>query len=160
NLDRTVALKILPAEVSKDPDRLRRFVQEARAASALHHPNVAHIYEIGEAEGIHFIAMEHVEGETLNIHMKDKPLPVEEFLRVAIQVAEALEEAHSRGVVHRDVKPANIMIDPKGHVKVVDFGLAKVNPRSTPEAITSRIYDDPATRTGVIIGTIHYLSPE
>lgn len=159
-LDRSVALKILPAEVSTDPDRLRRFVQEARAASALHHPNVAHIYEIGEAEGIHFIAMEHVEGETLNNHMKDKPLPVEEFLRIGIQVAEALEEAHSRGVVHRDVKPANIMIGPRGQVKVVDFGLAKVNPRSSPEAITSRIYDDPATRTGVIIGTIHYLSPE
>jgi eukaryotic-like serine/threonine-protein kinase len=160
NLDRTVALKILPPEVSKDPDRLRRFIQEARAASALHHPNVAHIYEIGESDGIHFIAMEHVEGETLNNHMKDKPLPIQEFLQISIQVAEALEEAHSRGVVHRDVKPANIMIDPRGHVKVVDFGLAKVNPRSTPEAITSRIYDDPATRTGVIIGTIHYLSPE
>ncbi len=159
-LDRTIALKILPAEVASDPDRLRRFVQEARAASALNHPNVAHIYEIGEADGIHFIAMEYVEGETLNNRMKDRPLPVEEFLRIAIQVAEALDEAHLRGVVHRDVKPANIMIGPRGQVRVVDFGLAKVNPRSSPDAITSRIYDDPPTRTGVIIGTIHYLSPE
>ncbi|HSE42549.1 MAG TPA: protein kinase [Acidobacteriota bacterium] len=159
-LDRPVALKILPTEVASDADRMRRFVQEARAASALDHPNVAHIYEIGEADGIHFIAMQYVEGVTLNTRLDDKPLPIQEALNIAIQVADALTEAHSRGVIHRDIKPANIMINNRGQVRVVDFGLAKINPQSTPESITAQISNDPPTRTGVIIGTIHYLSPE
>ena len=159
-LDRTVALKILPSDVAADPDRMRRFVQEARAASALNHPNVAQIYEIGEAEGIHFIAMQYVEGITLNNRLNDKPLPVDEVVSIAMQVTDALTEAHARGVIHRDIKPANIMISNRGHVKVVDFGLAKFYPQSTPESITAKISHDPPTRTGVIIGTIHYLSPE
>jgi serine/threonine-protein kinase len=159
-LDRTVALKILPTEVAADPDRMRRFSQEARAVSALNHPNVAHIYEIGEAEGIHFIAMQYVEGVTLNTRLNEKPLPIDEAVSIAMQVADALTEAHARGVIHRDIKPANIMVNNRGHVKVVDFGLAKINPQSTPESITAQISNDPPTRTGVIIGTIHYLSPE
>jgi serine/threonine-protein kinase len=159
-LDRTVALKILPGEVASDPDRMRRFVQEARAASALDHPNVAHIYEIGESEGIHFIAMQYVEGVTLNSRLNEKPMPIEDVLNIGIQVADALTEAHSRGVIHRDIKPANIMINNRGQVRVVDFGLAKITPQSTPESITAQISHDPPTRTGVIIGTIHYLSPE
>src|ERR1051326_6560270 len=125
-LDRDIALKILMAEVARDQQRLHRFLQEARAASALSHPNVAHIYEIGEVEGTHFIAMEYVEGEGLDKKIAGRPLRISELLDIAIQIADALDEAHAKGITHRDIKSSNIMITPRGRVKVLDFGLAKV----------------------------------
>ncbi len=125
-LDRSIALKILTAEVARDQQRLHRFLQEARAASALSHPNVAHIYEIGEAEGAHFIAMEYIEGEALDKKIDGQPLSMSELLDIAIQIADALDEAHSKGITHRDIKSSNIMITPRGRVKVLDFGLAKL----------------------------------
>ena len=155
-LDRTVALKILPAAVAQDPDRMRRFVQEAKAASALSHPNVAHIYEIGEADGVSFLAMEYVEGQPLSRKIGGRPLEASEILEIDIQAADALDEAHSKGVTHRDIKPANIMITPRGQVKVLDFGLAKITrPGSSDETATEAM-----TAPGVILGTVQYMSPE
>src|SRR5262249_41966943 len=125
-LDRTVALKILPGEVAADADRMRRFVREAKAASALNHPHVATIYEIGEAEGVNFIAMEDVEGQTLAARISGHPLQVNEIVEIGCQIADALDEAHSKGITHRDIKPANVMLTLRGQVKVLDFGLAKM----------------------------------
>ena len=125
-LDRTVALKILPAQVASDQDRMRRFIREARAASALKHPNVTHIYEIGESDGVHFIAMEYVEGKTLAAKISGRPLEPAEIVEIGLQVADALDEAHSKGITHRDIKPANLMLTRRGEVKVLDFGLAKM----------------------------------
>src|SRR6266496_681214 len=125
-LDRDIALKILTAEVARDQQRLHRFLQEARAASALSHPNVAHIYEIGEANGIHFIAMEYVEGQPLDSKIRGGPVTAGEILDIAIQIADALDEAHAKGITHRDIKASNIMITSRGRVKVLDFGLAKL----------------------------------
>ncbi len=122
---RKVALKVLLPEVAADSERLARFLQEARAASALSHPNAAHIYEIGESEGLHFLAMEYIEGETLESRLSGDPLPLAEIVSIGAQVAGALEAAHARNIVHRDIKPANLMIGPRGHVTVLDFGLAK-----------------------------------
>ncbi len=158
-LERTDALKILPPKFSSDQMRMHRFLREAKAASALNHPNIATIYEVGEADGIHFIAMEYVEGETLANRIKGRPLEFEEAIEVGIQVADALEEAHSKGVIHRDIKPANLMFTPRGRVKVLDFGLAKVFspagklPRD--QAITQS-----STEPGAIVGTLLYMSPE
>ncbi|HEY1343004.1 MAG TPA: protein kinase, partial [Bryobacteraceae bacterium] len=153
-LDRSVALKVLPPEQAGDPDRTARFLQEARAASALNHPNVAHIYEIGESEGLRFIAMEFVEGETLAARVAGRPLSTDEILDIATQAAGALEEAHSKRIVHRDIKPANIMITPRGQVKVLDFGLAKVASGPAAETVTA------ITHPGMVMGTVPYMSPE
>jgi len=131
-LDRTVALKILPADVAADPERMRRFVQEAKAASALSHPNVAHIYEIGEANATNFIAMEYVEGQTLDAKLKGRALETAEIIDIATQVADALDEAHSKGITHRDIKPSNVMITARGQAKVLDFDwrrLPRIGPR-------------------------------
>ena len=111
-LDRTVALKILPPEFADNEERRERFVREAKAASAITHPNVAHIYEIGESGGVHFIAMEHVEGETLAARLKGRPLPTKEILDIGVQVADALDEAHEKGITHRDIKPVAIKVLP------------------------------------------------
>src|SRR5215203_3914684 len=129
-LGRRVALKVLPSFVSKDPDRLRRFTQEARAASRLSHPNVCVVHEIGETDdGRPFIAMEYVEGLTLRQRMKSHSIKLGDVLDIAIQIADALTAAHEAGIVHRDIKPANVVIRPEGYVKILDFGLAKLTER-------------------------------
>ena len=156
-LGRTVALKILPPELSSDSDRLRRFVQEAKTASALDHPNVAQIYEIGEAEGTHFIAMQYVEGETLRSKIHGQPLDTVQLLDVAIQVADALQSAHSKGIVHRDLKSSNIMVNSRGQAKVLDFGLAKL---TTPSQQDSQVSTLAETQSGIVLGTVPYMSPE
>ncbi|HSB27553.1 MAG TPA: protein kinase [Pyrinomonadaceae bacterium] len=177
-LDRKVALKLLPSEVASRSDRMRRFVQEAKAAAALNHPNIAHVYEIGEDQGHHFIAMEFIEGTTLSdkIHRENKSLP--KLLRYLQHVAEGLAKAHGAGIVHRDLKPDNIMITNDDHVKVLDFGLAKLVEADLParpdsdEAdtmiATSPRLPTPAspflasgqTSPGVVMGTVGYMSPE
>ena len=161
-LNRPVALKILPAQIARDQQRLHRFLQESRAAAALSHPNIAHIYEIGEAEGAHFIAMEYVEGTPLDKKIGGRPLNIAEIFDIAIQIADALDEAHAKGIVHRDIKSSNIMITSRGRVKVLDFGLAKL---ATAAGVTDRTSDSElATRVktspGVVMGTVNYMSPE
>ena len=153
-LGRSIALKILPQDAAAQPDRVRRFLTEARAASALSHPNVAHIYEVGEASGVSFIAMEFVAGDTLK-HRSGAPMPVRDVLDVAAQLADALEEAHTAGIVHRDIKGANIVVTPKGLVKVLDFGIAKTPAGVRPADLTSE-----STAEGALIGTVNYMSPE
>ena len=160
-LYRKVALKVLLPEVAQDTDKLARFVQEARAASALSHPNAAHIYEIGEADGRHFLAMEYIEGETLEKRLMGDPLPFAEMISIASQMADALDAAHSRGIVHRDIKPANLMIGARGHVKVLDFGLAKILPVAGTEIPGSSLLATQfLTSGGVVLGTVSYMSPE
>src|SRR5690242_19875148 len=126
HLDRPVAIKVLPHERVADAERKRRFVQEAKSASALNHPNILHIYDIDAAEGVDFIAMEYVDGKTLDEVIRGKPLKRNEALKYATQIADALAAAHAAGIIHRDVKPSNVMVTDKGVVKVLDFGLAKL----------------------------------
>jgi two-component system LytT family response regulator len=166
-LHRNVALKVLLPEVAEDPERMARFVQEARLASALSHPNAAHIYEIGEASGSHFLAMEYIEGDTLESKLTSdpaksgEPLPLAETLSIGSQVADALDAARAKGVVHRDIKPANLMISARGHVTVLDFGLAKLMPSSPEQAkSSSQIATQFLTSGGVVLGTVSYMSPE
>ena len=158
-LGRTVAVKVLPTEMAQDKERLSRFVREARAASALNHANVAHIYEIGQSDGLHFIAMEYVEGQTLADKIGGRPLPIGEIVDIGIQVADALDEAHRKGITHRDIKQANVMLTARGQVKILDFGLAKVT-QPEGQAIGSDISTVMKTETGVVMGTMHYMSPE
>ncbi len=159
-LDRTVALKVLPSNLASDQGRMRRFVQEARTASSLSHPNVAHIYEIEETDGLHFIAMEYVDGETLRQRISRSGVDLHEALDIAMQVAAALSAAHSAGITHRDVKPENVMLRPDGYVKVLDFGLAKLTePLSgtdTEAPTRAMVNTDP----GTVMGTVGYMSPE
>src|SRR5205807_3943720 len=124
--DRKVALKILPAEVASNRNRMDRFVREAKSAAALNHPHIAHIYEIGESEGIHFIAMEHIDGDTLRDKIHRDKAPLHKLLKYLTQVAEGLSKAHAAGIVHRDLKPDNIMITRDDYAKILDFGLAKL----------------------------------
>src|SRR5262249_52054404 len=158
-LDRTVALKVLPADLANDQSRMRRFAQEARTASSLSHPNVAHIYEIEEIDGLHFIAMEYIDGETLRERMS-RALDLHEALDISIQVTAALSAAHTAGITHRDVKPDNVMLRHDGYVKVLDFGLAKLSeptPGADTEALTrAKVKTDP----GTVMGTVAYMSPE
>src|SRR4029453_14614137 len=120
-LDRTVAIKVLPGDLAGDPERMQRFEREARAASALNHPNVATIYDVGESDGLHFIVMEHVEGETLPPTTPARPRVPAAVVCIAGQAAGALDVAHARGITHRDIKPANLMVTARGHLKVLDF---------------------------------------
>ncbi len=159
-LERTVALKILPGEVANDRQRMHRFVQEAKASAALNHPNIAHIYEIGESDGASFIAMEFIDGETLRQHLKQSQLTVPEILDISIQIASALAAAHEAGIVHRDVKPDNVMLRSDGLVKVLDFGLVKLTepqPATDTEAPTKALVH---TDAGTVMGTANYMSPE
>jgi serine/threonine protein kinase/Tfp pilus assembly protein PilF len=158
-LDRTIALKILPTELASDPDRIRRFIREARAASGLKHPNVATIYEIGKSDEFHFIAMEYVEGRTLADKISGHPLPIAEIVDIGLQVADALDEAHRKGITHRDIKPANLMLTSREQVKILDFGLAKVT-RPEGQALGSDISTVVKTETGAVMGTVQYMSPE
>jgi len=158
-LNRRVALKVLPAAVMKEPERMRRFEQEARAASALNHPNIITIYEISEANGTLMIATEFVEGVTLRQRLSSGPLELREALHVGVQIADALAAAHRVGIIHRDIKPENIMIRPDGYVKVLDFGLAKLAEPALAKA-ASEAPTQVKTGSGVVMGTIGYMSPE
>jgi serine/threonine-protein kinase len=157
-LGRKVALKILPPARAESEDRRRRFEDEARAASALNHPGIAHIYDVGEADGIHFIAMEHVDGESLDHRIARAPLTTSEIVDFGAWLADALAAAHGQGVTHRDIKPSNLMIDGEGRLKVLDFGLAKLRPafgEGGGEETTQTM-----TQPGVVMGTVQYMSPE
>src|SRR5258708_2080634 len=166
-LNRKVALKILPAELAANQDRMRRFVQEAQAAAALNHPNIAHIYEIAESEGTNFISMEFVDGVTLREKIHRDRVPLSKLLKYLIQVAEGLSKAHATGIVHRDLKPDNIMITRDDYAKVLDFGLAKlVEPQRTFESgqvgsseIATAMMQQQSV-PGMVMGTIGYMSPE
>ncbi|MGI8565453.1 MAG: protein kinase domain-containing protein, partial [Pyrinomonadaceae bacterium] len=157
-LARKVALKMLPLPFVADPDRVRRFANEARAASALNHPNIITIYDIGQVDATHYIATEYVEGETLRARVKAGRIEMLEAVRIAAQVAEALHAAHTAGITHRDIKPENIVLRPDGYVKVLDFGLAKLAEQS--ENYAESLSPSPQTHPGLIIGTIKYMSPE
>jgi tetratricopeptide (TPR) repeat protein len=159
-LNRSVALKILPGEFASDEASQIRFHREARAASALNHPNIVTIHEIGQTDGVHFIAQELVEGETLRQRLRRGRLPVNEALDIALQAGSALAAAHAAGVVHRDIKPDNIMLRPDGLVKVVDFGLAKVTSGSRPLDPNAATVADLHTTPGLVMGTVRYMSPE
>ncbi len=158
-LDRRVALKILPPEFADDKDRMSRFVREAKSASALNHPNIITIHEIGETDGTHFIATEYIQGETLRTRLTQHPPDVKTMLDVAIQIASALEAAHRAGIIHRDIKPDNIMVRHDGYVKILDFGLAKLTAPPTPisDAAAPTVM---TTTPGMIVGTVSYMSPE
>jgi eukaryotic-like serine/threonine-protein kinase len=158
-LDRKVALKILPAEVAAHPDRMKRFVQEAKAASALNHPNIITIHEIDDTDSGHFIATEFIDGETLRERVRNA-LKVGEVLDVATQIASALSAAHAAGIVHRDIKPENIMLRRDGIVKVLDFGLAKLTERLPPESVDTEASTSFKTEPGTVVGTAVYMSPE
>jgi serine/threonine protein kinase len=160
-LGRKVAVKLLPEEFTRDAERMRRFEQEARAASALNHPNIITIHEIGEVDQHHFIISEFVEGETLRQRMKSGPLEPEAALEIAAQVASALQAAHRAGIVHRDIKPENVMLRPDGLVKVLDFGLAKLTgPQPPADDSQASTLDRLSTETGMVMGTLRYMSPE
>jgi serine/threonine protein kinase len=161
-LDRKVAIKFLHDELSKDTDKLNRFIREAKAASALNHPNILTVYEVGEVNGKNYIATELIDGKTLREHLsKKETLSLNTILKIGVQVTEALSAAHQAGIIHRDIKPENIMIRQDGYAKVLDFGLAKL---SEPGAVATGSED--ATRAqvnttpGMVMGTVSYMSPE
>src|SRR5262245_42962940 len=163
-LHRKVALKVLPAEVASNRDRMRRFEQEATAAAALNHPNIAHIYEIGESDGASLIAMEFVDGLTLRQIIDDQRADLSKLLRYLQHAAEGLAKAHAAGIVHRDLKPDNIMVTRDGHAKILDFGLAKLlEPAkisgSTSSEVATAILPQQST-PGTVMGTVGYMSPE
>src|SRR5438876_2569469 len=168
-LERTVALKILPADVASDQERMRRFVQEAKAAAALNHPNIAHIYDIGEADGTNFMTMEFIDGDTLGAKIHRDKAGLRKSLEYLTQVARGLAKAHAAGIVHRDLKPDNVMITGDGYAKILDFGLAKLIEPQQPSSPGDREVSEldtiliPAAQhstPGMVLGTLGYMSPE
>src|SRR6202050_2907827 len=156
---RVVAIKILPAEFAADSDRLLRFEREARSASALNHPNIVTIYDLGQDGSTRYIAMELIEGKTLRELLDAGALPIRKALDIAAQVSEGLAKAHAASIAHRDIKPANLMITLDGFVKILDFGLAKIA-SAAPALNETAPLADPGTHPGTIIGTPEYMSPE
>src|SRR5438874_7223854 len=163
-LDRKVALKILPADVASNRDRMERFTREAKAAAALNHPHIAHVYEIGESDGVHFIAMEFIDGQTLREKIHREHTELRKLLRFLQHAAEGLAKAHAAGIVHRDLKPDNLMITRDGHAKILDFGLAKLIERppmsgEDSSEVATAVMPQHST-PGAIMGTVGYMSPE
>src|SRR5256712_1147204 len=159
-LDRSVALKFLPRDLADDPQMMERFKREAKAASALNHANIYTVYDIGEQDGQHFIAMEFLNGKTLKSRIQGKALPLEEVLDLGIQIADALDAAHVQGIVHRDIKPANIFVTERNQIKIMDFGLAKTARSSAARAdLPDVTAADTHPSPGTVRGTVPYMSP-
>jgi serine/threonine protein kinase len=156
-LRRRVALKVLPPALVSSPERRARFEREAQAAAAISHPNMCTVFDVGEENGQPFIAMEYCEGLTLAARLRERPLTIPEVLDIGLQIADGLDEAHRRHILHRDLKSANILVTPRGQVKILDFGLAKELPASGDETAATMVM---ATDAGVVVGTVAYMSPE
>src|SRR6516164_743872 len=159
-LERIVAIKILPAQFSSDPVRKQRFEREAKTISSLNHPHICVLHDIGHQDEIDYLVMECVDGETVAKRLEKGPLPIEQVLKYGAQIADALDKAHRSGVVHRDLKPGNIMLTPRG-AKLLDFGLARpAAPLTSSTTLTAVTQDSPVTEQGTIVGTFQYMSPE